>query len=542
MNPQFVKNFATEYNAIIMEQDPSKKNGKYTTPEGEEFYRDGILQMKIRLNGDTETYNEEGRLVWSVDKDGKELPINALKPDAKVEKAREKEEEKPSIDAPKPNTKGEKTKVAETKISDTEIDEKKEKKTAKLARKIIKDAKKILEESEEKIKASEASLLLPKNSGEAVIEQAKAKKALEELTKEHAKMKEDLRLAEESLAAAQKEETVDPSNDKQPFYKNKWLQVGALVALLATDIAGKKIGWWGNDAPKKGITQKEAIKKETNVPYVSPATNMTEEIKKVTDKPPTLTPEEITAKIKAEFEKEKAEMRVLHSNQLAEIKAAKSTPVVAPKPTPKTHEELLADIRERLTKGGQVTADEAMMHNRDLMSRPTVIQVGQTIELGGQTTAERIDDKSAPIRRMKESPAGVNYTYNTPGGVNFNNQPPTQAERAQLNNPYNLSAKTLEEVEEVYERNIEKIFPNDTLKTWRNIKDKGAYEFMSKTESRVQKEYKPLFSYLEQIKKITGLSPRSGTRGVKSERIEEYIGRASQKAAQQGNLDDVKLK
>jgi hypothetical protein len=308
-----------------------------------------------------------------------------------------------------------------------------------------------------------------------------------------------------------------------------------LTALLATDvgIVGKKVGWWGNDAPKKGITQKDTSKKEASVPYVSPVTNITAEMKKVTDKPPTLTPEEIIAKIKAE-------MRAIHSNELAEIRAAKSAPIVAPKPAPtKTREELLADIRERLTSGGRVTADEAMMHNRDLMSRQSVIQVGKTIQLGGQTTAERIDNKSAPI---EEKPAGVNYIYNTPGGVNFNNQIPTQAERAQLNNPYNLSVKTLEKVEEVYEGNIEKIFPNDTLKTWRSIKDKSAYEFMSKTESRVQKEYRSLFSYLEQLKKTTGLSPRSGARGVKPESIEEYIGRASQKAEKEGNLDAVKLK
>ena len=493
----------------------TKKNGIYKINGVDECWEDGILIAKVYPNGTIESLDEKGNLIRRQDKGGNDLPI----------------------DMPKLNNKPEEKKL------DTEIDDKKRKEIAKYARKILKITKEIFKIDELKKKALEATLLsLPKDSGEAMIEQTKVKKALEELTKEHAKMKEDLRLAEESLAAAQKKETVDPSNDKQPFYKNKWLQVGALVALLATDIAGKKIGWWGNDAPKKGITQKEAIKKETNVPYVSPATNMTEEMKKVTDKPPTLTPEEITAKIKAEFEKEKAEMRVLHSNQLAEIKAAKSTPVVAPKPTPKTHEELLADIRERLTNGGRVTADEAMMHNRDLMSRPNVIQVGKTIELGGKTPAERIDNKSAPIERMKESPAGVNYFYNTPGGVNFNNQAPTQAERAQLNNPYTLSAKTLEEVEEVYERNIEKIFPNDTLKTWRSIKDKSAYEFINKTESRVQREYKPLFSYLEQLKKITGLSPRSGARGVESESIEGYIGRASQKAAKEGNLGDVKLK
>jgi hypothetical protein len=52
---------------------------------------------------------------------------------------------------------------------------------------------------------------------------------------------------------------------------------------------------------------------------------------------------------------------------------------------------------------------------------------------------------------------------------------------------------------------------------------------------------KPLVSYLELLKKVTGLKPETRTVFHRAETLEEYIGRALQKAAQKKLLEKLKI-
>ena len=135
---------------------------------------------------------------------------------------------------------------------------------------------------------------------------------------------------------------------------------------------------------------------------------------------------------------------------------------------------------------------------------------------------------------------GYVKTYN-PYAAFAGGHVPRKIEKA-ADNPYKLSTKTLEKVDEVYSSNIEKIFPNDTLKSWRAVKDQSAYDLMRKTESEIEPSQKFLHSHLKTLQETTGLKPVSGIRGT-PESIEKYMERVLQYAASKSKtlLEALKL-
>lgn len=97
----FDKISAIEYNKVMKEskktpEGPGKRIGNYTTPEGiEEFYdKNGILEVRVLLDGVTEEFNKDGKLIKRTNKEGKELPIASAPENAKSAKNSKASEEK----------------------------------------------------------------------------------------------------------------------------------------------------------------------------------------------------------------------------------------------------------------------------------------------------------------------------------------------------------------------------------------------------------------------------------------------------------------
>lgn len=388
---------------------------------------------------------------------------------------------------------------------------------------------------------------------------------------EEALAKLEVELAEEDSSEAKGEKTSITPNEKKNFFaKRKW-EIATLLAALGIggygakelgEFAGKYVG--GKDAGRaqtKKIQQEDAKKETGKVYTVSPETNLTalakaaqtnateqaSAKKPLEPAPASKTPapniEEklaaIKAELKAESEKELAKKQAELDAKLAAIEAArkkleekfdkikteKSALSVSPKPASENAEE----------KARRIT-DEAMKHNIEIMRRQA------------RTVAERTRPMDTEPKVKEEAvwrPTGALGGYITTLPPSQYDNPMNTAnstiEKMQADNPFNLSREMLEKVEEVYEDSLEKIFPTETLKTWRSIKDKSAYELMSKPENKVPKAHKLLFSYLEKLQKTTGLEPKSGVRG-RTQTIEKYIEGCLQKAAKDGKLSEVTLK
>ncbi|MES3031961.1 MAG: hypothetical protein V4699_01830 [Patescibacteria group bacterium] len=200
--------------------------------------------------------------------------------------------------------------------------------------------------------------------------------------------------------------------------------------------------------------------------------------------------------------------------------------------------QIRRELEEKIekTKVVNVVKDDAdIEHNRALPLRLAQRRAEQAAEIA------RIN--AGMEKRGVSATAGRVNQYQEPNIDNVSMDTPTKIKaEAPTENSAKISNKMVEEIEEVYENNIEKIFPNDTLKSWRSIKDKGAYELMSKPESKVKKDLKTLWVYLEELKEQTGLKPQSGAVKGRPESIEKYMERALQKAAEMGKLEEVELK
>src|SRR3989344_3455303 len=359
----------------------------------------------------------------------------------------------------------------------------------------------------------------------------------------------------EALASIQ-----DPSESKPGWWKNlkrKALPIGlAGLAAGASFVGIKALNKEGKQDTKELAPIKEAVKNtatnETTKVYTMPETNLTARAEQKQ-----LDQQKEIEKLRKEFESKFAEQNTAFSNQVAEIKAK------VEKPAPQTHSEKIADIQRRLEEGKKrknkgepvpkeyrVTADEALLYNIEGMKQPTVV-TGWTIETGGTTTTKKTKPKTpestwvpplgAKVTGGSVDAGGFNYSYDTTGD-NFENpnKIPKAPEKTKINSK--LSEQALEQVADTFDDNIEKIFPKDTLEKWNKQKGEGAYELMSKAEKKVPKAERALFSYLEKLKETTGLEPGSGVRGGKPETIEHYMQRALEKAAEEGKLEELKLK
>lgn len=109
----------------------------------------------------------------------------------------------------------------------------------------------------------------------------------------------------------------------------------------------------------------------------------------------------------------------------------------------------------------------------------------------------------------------------------------------------NLSSEELGQVHAVYTENINHIFPTEKLMgTWDHIKNNISAERLMEInkEGGVIDTYKPLVSYMDKLKEISGIHPITKIPLIsEAESIPNYINRALQKVAEMGQLEKVKL-
>ncbi len=196
--------------------------------------------------------------------------------------------------------------------------------------------------------------------------------------------------------------------------------------------------------------------------------------------------------------------------------------------------------------------------NKAPTPKPTGVQFNTRPDEGVKFNATITEaNREAIVNAIPRPPVGVNvisrgmggYNITTapnPGPVNIATEAPTNVNDG---NPFKLSQKALEEIEDIYERNLVKIFPKNTLGKWMNINKESAYDFMSKPREKVPKEYEHIFTteeykrlctFLEKLKVTTGELPKLGASTGKPESIQDYMNRTMQKAASQGLLSKIK--
>ncbi len=476
-------------------ESPTKKTGSRTTPEGvEEFYdQDGVLEVRVFPNGIVESYNKKGKVIERTDREGRELPIDAPVPVLESEKI---------FTYVAMDGKGKEAKGTIRALSQARAIEQL-KSGGFFPTKVI--------EIEAKTE------LTTKNQREElkVQETERLREIITEIQRIIEKMME-VGKAEKGRLAMYWDKFKSGSKTR------KTVQTLTAAAMLGGGGYGAKkvidyIGQGEKDTAGK-IEEKNITKNETGEIYTSKATNLTEEAEKIkrvaTETPSTPEPVSATPAVKGPtydrydqpFEPKQALTKKPTTEEIKkkkekeiENKKTESASIVAPKPPEK---------RREIDEGEQINPYQ-------------------------------------PPKNIKEQVNGTEGGFVTPYGatsysppVNFGNfAPPGMS----AENPFHLSDKMLDEVEEVYENNMEIIFPNDTLRLWKKIKNKSAYELMNALESKIPREHRALFSYLKKLEEKTGLGPRSGVRGG-TETIERYMERTLQKAKQKGIIDELKLK
>jgi hypothetical protein len=118
----------------------------------------------------------------------------------------------------------------------------------------------------------------------------------------------------------------------------------------------------------------------------------------------------------------------------------------------------------------------------------------------------------------------------------------TSVKNESVTNNNDLSPRELRQVDRVFDRNLDELFPNkQDMVLWDKFKGSNAADFYYRDPSVIEPEYESLHSYLHKINEVTGLEPKEGPFFTEQENNAEYIQRGLEKAALLGKLDQVKL-
>ncbi len=379
-----------------------------------------------------------------------------------------------------------------------------------------------------------------------------------QLEKELNEVRESTRLAREDLKKAEKELKKLEAGDEKTFTSKtkKVIQAVSAAALLAGGGYGVKkandhidANWGVNDT---GAVYTSAMQSSYQV-----------EAKKVHEKIVELQAEKVLKrnKVNAEFElnkrnrleREKALDTTILTTQVAEAtRVAEEARLAAEKMAREAAARALeAEEREKMEQD-QINKIKEKMERMAVAksltdtftTAPERLERTRTLQGG---TPVNLHEGVRPIGGIPpENYSGRPSAYwgGTPSGFygpTFSSENLANEKSSEIaKNPYKLDAKTLEKVAKVYEDNVEKLLPKDTLENWIKIKDKSAYEFMK--EKKVSKPYKDLHEYLQKIQRTSDLDPGSGVKGAK-ETIENYIERVLEHEASKGlaQLDNLAL-
>ncbi|OIO29482.1 hypothetical protein COX93_02305 [Candidatus Nomurabacteria bacterium CG_4_10_14_0_2_um_filter_30_12] len=93
-------------------------------------------------------------------------------------------------------------------------------------------------------------------------------------------------------------------------------------------------------------------------------------------------------------------------------------------------------------------------------------------------------------------------------------------------------------VQDVYEKNINHMFPKDPISNWL---EKGGLSASDVLKQQQPGQLTELSNYLHKLEEVTGLKPKGGSFFKSSETVHRFVNRGIQKAAKLGKLEDLRL-
>jgi hypothetical protein len=94
-------------------------------------------------------------------------------------------------------------------------------------------------------------------------------------------------------------------------------------------------------------------------------------------------------------------------------------------------------------------------------------------------------------------------------------------------------------INDVYNKNIDHIFPKDTQSNWNDAKTLSASQVFNLSNPG---KFTELVNYLHKLENVTGIKPEEGTTTKPSENVFSYVHRALGEAAKHNKLEEIRLK
>jgi hypothetical protein len=153
------------------------------------------------------------------------------------------------------------------------------------------------------------------------------------------------------------------------------------------------------------------------------------------------------------------------------IPSPKEEPKAAPTPEPKT-------IEVKPTPNATSGLSEMIRRQNEDIKRKEALrrEIEEKIQREQKPPEVRYEDLSSKPPSVPNVNPYASYAY---GGAIWGrpatSTPNSTVEEMPVKNPFHLDSGKLEKVNDVYEQGIDKIFPENTLRTWRMVKDHSAY-------------------------------------------------------------------
>jgi hypothetical protein len=165
-------------------------------------------------------------------------------------------------------------------------------------------------------------------------------------------------------------------------------------------------------------------------------------------------------------------------------------------------------------------------HNSPISSQRYISAIDNTPEQVTNTNSGGIKAEFVDTSKIQGQPASK--VAATPSSEIISSSKPTIS-----------SLEQTRHISDVYEKNIEHLFPENTMGNWTDLRTLSASQiFGLKEPGRLL----GLTNYLHKLEEVTGLNPTEGTWLKSSENVFHYVNRAIQKASELGRLEEVILK
>jgi effector-binding domain-containing protein len=190
---------------------------------------------------------------------------------------------------------------------------------------------------------------------------------------------------------------------------------------------------------------------------------------------------------------------------------------------------------------------EDLQPDQDLIDRQVPLNVGS--DYSAETSNEQIilEENEGDIQNEinQEGNEEINQENGIPAEETSGQDEINNINQVNIENPYDLTPEELKEVNEVYEKNIDKLIPN-IEQAWNNIKTStenySATKLVAWNPEEVNEAYKPLIQNMQNLQEETGLNPIEATLiNPVFENPENYMKRCLQYLTKMNILDKFKL-